>query len=147
MPALSSRRAKSARQCALIVPDTARRCGSPALRGRQFCRHHADNHQTLTGERDLCQRLDRLTEKLDAMDIFESLDFLREKLVTMQKTLRRFPEVAHTLTHTLNRLETASHSTSNASLLPRQNQKLTAQRQAILNRITNLQSSPLESIF
>lgn len=125
MPVSSSRRPKPVRQCALIISATGRRCGSITLRGQQFCRHHAANHLPLTGERDLRQRLDRITEKLDAMDILQTLDFLREKLVTMQKTLRRFPEVAHTLTYTLDRLERARSLKSNTSRFPQQIQSST----------------------
>lgn len=124
-------------QCALILPATGRRCGSVALRGQQFCRHHAENHLPLTGERHLCQRLDRLTQNMDNMDMPLLLNFLREKLVALQKTLRRFPEVAHTLTYTLDRLEAANPPQSNTSRLPQQDQKLTALNQAILNEIRN----------
>lgn len=143
----TSRRAKPAPLCALIMPATGKRCASFALRGEQFCYHHAANHLPLAGERDLCQRLGRLTEKLDAMDVPVLLDFLREKLVTLQKTLRRFPEVAHTLTYTLDRLEEAKSLKSNTSPLSQQNQKPTPQQQAILNQIMNLRAKSLESIF
>lgn len=135
------------RQCALILPDTGRRCGSVALRSQQFCRHHAENHLPLTGERQLCERLDRLTKKMDGMDIPQLLEFLRAKLITLQKTLRRFPEVAHTLTYSLDRLEAAKSPKSITSKLPQQNQKLTPQHQAILNKIRYLQSKSLESII
>lgn len=135
------------RQCALIMPATGKRCGSIALRGQQFCRHHAENHLPFTGERDLCERLSRLSEQMNVMDIPQLLDFLRKKLVTMQKTLRRYPEVAHSLTYTLDRLESAKSSRSITSPLPQQNQKLTPQHQAILNQIRNLQARSLKSII
>lgn len=147
MPQSTSRRAKPARLCALIMPATGKRCGSLALRGEQFCYHHAANHKQFTGERDLCQRLDRLTQKLDDMDIPVLLDFLREKLVTLQKTLRRFPEVAHTLTYTLDRLEAAKYPKSNTSQIPQQNQKFALQQQALLNQIRNLRAKSLGSII
>lgn len=134
-------------QCALILPATGRRCGSVALRGQQFCRHHVENHLPLTGERHLCQRLDRLTQKMDDMDIPLLLDFLREKLVILQKTVRRFPEVAHTLTYTLDRLEATKSPKSNTSRLPQQDQKLTALNQAILNEIRNFGVNFPESVI
>ena len=95
---------KPARQCTLIRPS-GKPCGSLALRGKPFCYHHNGNHRSLTRERLLCQRLGRLREKLEAMGTASLVNFLYWKLSTLQKTLIRFPEVAYTLTYTLDRLE------------------------------------------
>lgn len=143
IPIRSIRRARRAHLCALILPSTGKRCGCVALLGQQFCRHHAENHLPVAGERNLSQRLDRLTTKMDAMEIPLLLDFLREKLVTMQKTLRRFPEVAHTLTYTLDRLEAAKSLKLNSYNLRKHSQMLTPQRQAILNKMRSLQARSL----
>lgn len=138
---------RRARQCAFILPATGKRCGSVALRGDQFCNHHAENHLPFTCERDLRERLDTLTEKMDDMATPLLLDFLRQKLLPLQKTLRRFPEVAHTLTYTLDRLDPANSPKSKTSGLIRHNQKLTPQHQAHLNKIRNLRSRSLGSII
>ena len=89
--------------CTTILAD-GKRCGSPALRGKRFCFHHTGNHRNYTRERRLACRLEGLSSHYDGMNTAEMLLTLHRQLSKLTKTLTRFPEVAHTLTYTLDRL-------------------------------------------
>ena len=116
---------KPVRQCTLIMPASGKRCGSLAQRGKAFCYHHAGNHRALTRERLVCERLDRLGEKLNTLNTAELLDFIHQKLGTLPKTLTRFPEVGYTLTYTLDRLSEITALESMLRVFLQQNQNFT----------------------
>jgi hypothetical protein len=101
---------------------TGKRCGSPAQRDKAFCYHHLGNHRVFTRERLVCERLDRLGEKLDAMNAAELLNFVHRKLCTLPKTLTRFPEVSYTVTYALDRLSEIAALESTLRSFVQQNQ-------------------------
>ena len=117
---------KPARQCTLIMLSTGKRCGGVALRGKPFCYHHDGNHKEHTRERILCQRLDRLGDKLDAMDTAQLLNFLQQKLTALPKTLSRFPEVSYALVYTLDRIGEITSLESTLRRFLQQNQQFVA---------------------
>jgi len=137
---------RPARLCKLVMPSTGKRCGSPALRGKPFCYHHAENHRDYARERRLVLRLDHLGHQLNAMDTPELLNFLHQKLTTLAKTYRRFPEVGYTLVHTLDRIEEITSLESRLRQLLQQNQEFAARAQAIPNQFTNIPITHPESI-
>ena len=114
---------KPAALCTLIMPS-GKRCGGMALRNQRFCWAHIRTHRALERERILGSILDRLGDKIAAMDTGELLNFLHQKLGRLQKTLRRYPEVGYTLTVTLDRIEEIDRMESNLRLQIKQNHQL-----------------------
>ncbi|MGB0125441.1 MAG: hypothetical protein WBP63_18520 [Silvibacterium sp.] len=94
---------KPAALCTLIMPS-GKRCGGMALRNQRFCRAHSATHRVYERERILGEIMDRLGDKIDDMSTSELLCFLHQKLGRLPKTLNRFPDVAYTLTATLDRI-------------------------------------------
>lgn len=111
--------------CTLIL-NSGKRCGSPALRGKRFCYHHSGNHRNHTRDRRLIHRLERLSSFYDGMNTAEMLLTLHRQLSKLTKTLTRFPEVAHTLTYTLDRIEAITVLESLLIDQLQQNQKFAA---------------------
>jgi len=122
--------------CTLILPN-GKRCGSPALRGKRFCYHHSGKHLDYTRDRRLAGRLERLSNQYDEMKTADLLLTLHRQLGTLPKTLSRFPEVAHILTYTLDRLNaiTALESLLNDYL--QRNQKFAASSKAAVAESTS----------
>lgn len=61
------------------------------------------------------------------MDTGELLDFLHQQLGRLQKTLRRCPDIAYTLTVTLDRIDEINQMESNLKQQIQQNHMLLAQ--------------------
>ncbi|MGB0125308.1 MAG: hypothetical protein WA400_01235 [Silvibacterium sp.] len=136
-----------ARQCTLILPSSGKRCGGVALRGKPFCYHHDGNHKEHTRERILCQRLDRLGDRLAAMDTAQLLNFLQQKLTALPKTLSRFPEVSYALVYALDRLGEITSLESTLRWFVQQNQQFAASLQAMSSESSNLPAiSPKSTI-
>jgi len=131
-------------QCTLIMPS-GKRCGGVAMRGKRFCYHHTGNQRQLTRERIMCERLDRIGARMDAMDTAELLCFLHQKLGTMTKTCLRFPEVGYTLTYTLDRLTEITSLESTLRMFLAQNQQFAGRVQASRSHSSNLQGRSPES--
>jgi hypothetical protein len=117
---------------------SGKRCGSPALRGKPYCYHHTENHMEHVRDRIMQQRLARLSEKLDAMDTSQLLNFLQHSLTPLQKTLRRFPEAGYTLVYTLDRLGEITYLESTLRLFLQKNQQFAASLQARSSGLNNL---------
>ena len=89
------------------------------------------------------ERLERLRDQLEVMDIAGVLDLLHQKLVTLPKTLSRFPDVDFTLTYTLDRIHEVIFLESRLSQLLPQNQELAMPLRAMGSNSNNLgQTSP-----
>jgi hypothetical protein len=136
---------KPAPLCTLVMPS-GKRCGSPALRGKPFCYHHVRKHRDYTRDLMLVLRFDRLGDQLDAMDTPQLLNFLHQKLATLTKTFRRFPEVGFTLVYTLDRIGEITSLESTLRLFLQQNQEFAARAQAIPNQSRNIPITSPESI-
>ena len=109
---------KPAPLCALIM-STGKQCGSPAVRGTRFCYNHSSKNRISRRERHLVERLERLHAQLEVMDIAGVLDLLHQKLITLPKTLSRFPDVDFTLSYMLDRIhEVISLESGLRQLLP-----------------------------
>jgi hypothetical protein len=130
--------------CTLIM-SSGNRCGSPALRDQRFCYHHSGSHRLRTREELLGQRLDRLREKLDAMDISELLHFVYHKLESLQKTFNRFPEVRYTLTYIHDRFDELKSFESELRWFMQQVQQVPSPPQPSANAFNNLAATPAES--
>lgn len=102
--------AKHAALCTFSMPS-GDSCRSVALSGHRFCYHHARRSPNSYRDRAIIRRLDHLGDQLSAMDTAQLLGALHRQLCTLPKTLSRFPEVAFTLTCTLNRLAEITAST------------------------------------
>jgi hypothetical protein len=130
--------------CTLIMPS-GNRCGSPALRDQRFCYHHSGSHRLRTREELLGKRLERLGNKLDAMDISELLLFVHHKVESLQKTFNRFPEVRYTLTYTLDRIDELKSFESELRWFIHQVQQVPSPPQPSANAFNNLAATPPES--
>jgi hypothetical protein len=117
--------------CSLVMPS-GKPCRAIALRNQRFCRTHSATHRVYERERIHCEILDRLGEKIRAMDTSELLLFLHQKLGRLPKTIKRFPDIGYTLTVTLDRL---SEITEMESILKHQIQ----QNQILLDKIRECQ--------
>ena len=106
---------------------SGKRCGSPALRNQRYCWAHNKTHRIYERERALGRILDRLGDKLDAMDTSELLDFLHHKLERLQKTFNRFPDVRYTLNSALDRIQEITELESMAKQQIQSNQMLLEQ--------------------
>lgn len=135
---------KPARQCTLIKPY-GNRCGAMALRGKRFCYHHNGNHQKVTRDRLLVQRLDCLTEKMNAMDAAALLNFLHHQLSGLTQTLIRFPIVAHTVVYTIERIGEITSLESAIRTFLSQYQEHVASLQAAPIETSNLPETSPES--
>lgn len=112
--------------CTLVMPS-GKLCRAVALRNQPFCRAHSQTHQIYERERTLGSILDRLGDKMAAMDTGDLLDFLHQQLGRLQKTLRRYPDIAYTLTVTLDRIDEINQMQSNLKQQIQQNHMLLAQ--------------------
>ena len=90
--------------CTLIMPS-GRVCRAVALRNQKFCRAHSTTHRIYERDRALNPILDRLGDKIAAMDTSELLFFLGSQLAQLQKTFSKYPHVRYTLTAALDRIE------------------------------------------
>ena len=134
------------RQCTLIMLSSGNRCRGVALRNKPFCYHHDGNQKKHTRERNLCQRLDRLGDKLDAMDTAQLLNFLQQKLTTLPKTLSRFPEVSYTLVYALDRLGEITSLESALRHYVSQYQQFARYQSAVPSQFNSLQATSPQSI-
>ncbi len=89
--------------CTLVMPS-GKPCRAVALRNQRFCRAHNATRRVYERERILGKIMDRLGDKIDDMSTSELLCFLHQKLGRLPKTLNRFPDVAYTLTASLDRI-------------------------------------------
>jgi hypothetical protein len=117
---------KPAALCTLLMPSGKLCCGV-ALRNQPFCRAHSSTHRLYERDQALNPILDRLGEKIAAMGTGQLLDFLHQKLVRLPKTLSRFPDIAYTLTVTLDRLDEINQMESDLKQQIEQNHMLLAQ--------------------
>ena len=135
---------KPAPLCALIM-SSGKQCGSPAMRGTRFCYNHSTKHRVSKSERLLVERLERLLAQLEVMDIAGVLDLLHQKLITLPKTLSRFPDVDFTLTYTLDRIHEVIFLESRLSQLLPQNQEFAMPLRAMDSDSNNLGKTSPES--
>lgn len=81
--------------CTLIMPS-GRVCRAVALRNQKFCRAHSTTHRIYERDCALNPILDRLGDKIAAMDTSELLFFLGSQLAQLQKTFSKYPHVRYT---------------------------------------------------
>jgi hypothetical protein len=106
--------------CTLVMPS-GKRCRAVALRNQSFCRAHSGTHRLCERDRAFNPILERLGDKIAAMDTSELLNFLFHKLGRLPKTLSRFPDIAYTLTATMDRLDEINQMESNLKQQIQQN--------------------------
>jgi hypothetical protein len=106
--------------CTLVMPS-GKRCRAVALRNQSFCRAHGSTHRLYERDRAFNPILERLEEKIAAMDTSELLHLLHQKLGRLPKTLSRFPDIAYTVAATMDRLDEINQMESNLKLQTQQN--------------------------
>jgi hypothetical protein len=102
----------NARLCAYEFPN-GKLCRQVALKDEQGCRHHMRPFRHGMYEITHEEAMDRLQQKLNALDLPALLRALQAKLNNIQTTVRSHPEAQLTLNITLDRLHQITTTLSN----------------------------------
>lgn len=101
----------NARLCAYDFPS-GKACRQVALKDEALCRHHMAPHRHGMYEITHDEAMDRLQQKLNALELPDLLRLLQAKLNNIKTTVRSHPEAQLTLNAALDRLRfiTTGHS-------------------------------------
>lgn len=100
--------------CSHLMPS-GKLCRGVALRNERFCRSHISNHRLAEMDRAQNAALERLSLKVQGMDLSALLHEIKIRLVNLSRSyaIARFPEICYLLTVAEDWLDEAKSSESN----------------------------------